>query len=139
MRGYDVMARPSWGYSDPMLKVANWLSAFEYSPLDIKGCSGRTVEEVTDKIDGIMKSFGENSRAIIWFEWENRSSSGGHAIVSAYFENGKVGFGDPQFKSRAAVKHLNSAKLESVVLLRIDNLKFTNIVKRCCMNRGEQL
>ena len=97
------------------------------------GC--KTVEEVIESINRMMKFFGDGSRSIIRFEWENRPSGSGHVIVSACFKNGIVSFGDTQNKSRAAAEHLKSAKLESVVLSRIDNLAFTDIVKRCCMNR----
>ena len=135
MRGYDVIARPSWGFSDPMLKAENWLASFDYSFSEFKKCNGQTVEEVIESITKIMRSFGDGSRAIIRFEWENRKSGSGHVIVSACFENGIVNLGDPQEKSRAAAKHLKSAKLDSIILLKIDNLRFTDVVKRCCMNR----
>jgi len=137
MRGYDVVARPSWGFDDPMLKSSSWLSSFEYSPSDMKKCNGQTSEEMISNIKEIMKSFGEGSRSVIMFQWENRTSGSGHAIVSVCFKDGVVSFGDPQNKSRAAAKHLKSANLKSVVLLRIDNLNFTDMVKRCCMNRGD--
>ncbi|MBR6013352.1 MAG: hypothetical protein IK062_06180 [Selenomonadaceae bacterium] len=86
----------------------------------------------------IMKSFGEGSRSVVQFEWKASSSNGGHVIVSAYFENGIVNFGDPQDGSRAAIAKLKDAKLDKVYIMRVDNLKFTNVVKRCCMNRGEE-
>ena len=31
------------------------------------------------------------------------------------------------------------SKLDEIYILRVDNLNFTEVVKRCCVNRGEDL
>lgn len=54
-------------------------------------------------------------------------------------KNGVVTFDDPQTGEISASYKLRQANLNEVYLLRIDNLKFTNAVKRCAMNRGEKL
>ena len=34
-----------------------------------------------------------------------------------------------------AIRCLNKAKLDSVKIMRVDKLNFTDLVKRCCVNR----
>ena len=137
MRGYDVMARPSWGAEDPLRIAREWLSAFEYSPDDIRKANGKTSDEIIKSVEEIMRSFGEGSRAVIWFQWHDKRMGDGHAIVAECKKGGVVNFGDPQNKSGSAKKILRLAMLDSVGILRVDNLNFTDIVKRCCMNRSD--
>lgn len=139
MRGYDVIARPSWGFSDPMRIAEQWLRAFDYSNTDFRKCRGESIEEIINSTNKIMQSFGEGSRAVIIFEWNNKCLGEGHVIVSACFVNGVIKFGDPQDGSQTAIHKLRFANISRVYILRIDNLNFTDIVKRCCMNRGELL
>ena len=84
-----------------------------------------------------MKEWGKGSRAFVWFQWENffGFDEFGHTIVIQLNENGIVNFGDPQTKKIGAVRCLSAVKLDSVVIMRVDNLSFTDLVKRCCMNR----
>ena len=91
MRGYDVMARPSWGANDPLRTAGEWLKAFNYSETDIKRANGKTVSEMIKSVEDIMKSFGEGSRALIFFQWDSAktNSSEGHVIMSEY-RNGFV-------------------------------------------------
>ena len=137
MRGYDVMARPSWGANDPLRTAGEWLKAFDYSETDIKRATGKTVAEMIKSVEDIMKSFGEGARAVIGFSWSNTQNGAGHVIMAEHRERGVINFGDPQKKSRSAIKELESAKLGSIWVLRVDKLDFTNIIKRCCMNRGD--
>ena len=134
MRGYDVMARPSWGAEDPLRIAREWLSAFEYSPDDIRKANGKTVDEIIKSVEEIMRSFGEGSRAVIWFQWRNVRSGGGH-VINARFANDEVIFLNPQNSLKNAKEFFKLANLESIGILRVDNLKFTDVVKRCCMNR----
>lgn len=85
-----------------------------------------------------MQSFGNGSRAVVVFKWSKifNGSTDGHAIIVQCREKDIVNFGDPQMGKRAAKSLLKFADMgEAVILLRIDNLKFTDTVKRCCMNR----
>lgn len=141
MRGYDVVARPSWGAGDHLRHAGAWIEAFEYSYNDFKNCAGKTGEEVIKSVEEIMRSFGEDSRALIVFKWDKNKildSTEGHALVAQCLESGKVNVGDPQTGERAAAWKLKLADLKGgVILLRTDDLKFTDTVKRCCKNRGE--
>ena len=139
MRGYDVIARPSWGAADPLHSPNGWISAFDYPRNGFKVCSGKTSEDVIKSIKEIMSSFGEGARAIIIFKWDKNklpAATAGHAVVAQCLGKGKINIGDPQTGERAAAKKLYFADLESkVMLLRVDNLSFTDVVKRCCKNR----
>ena len=136
MRGYDVVARPSWGANDPL--HYSWLKAFDFSYGDFKVCVGKTGEDVIKSVEEIMRSFGEGSRAIIIFKWnaDKIMEGKGHVIVAQCREHGAVNFGDPQSGERFARNKLKSADFaEKVILLRTDNLEFTDAVKRCCKNK----
>ncbi|MBR6013353.1 MAG: hypothetical protein IK062_06185 [Selenomonadaceae bacterium] len=45
MRSYDVMARPSWGFDDTMLKVSNWLLHLNIRFLTSKNVVGRLLKK----------------------------------------------------------------------------------------------
>ena len=64
MRGYDVIARPSWGDEDTLRSSGQWLSAFDYNRGSFKLCTGKTGDEVIKSATEIMRSFGEGARAI---------------------------------------------------------------------------
>lgn len=86
-----------------------------------------------------MSSFGESSRAIVVFHWDKEKTGrkDGHVIVTQC-RDGAVKFGDPQTRNRAAANLLKEADLaKKIIVLRVDNLEFTDVVKRCCKNRGE--
>ena len=46
MRGFDVVARPSYGADDTLRNAGKWLGAFDYSPSDFVKITGKTGEEV---------------------------------------------------------------------------------------------
>ena len=137
MRGYDVVARLGWGNDDDMRRVESLLKVFADEGKEIYRCKGAKVADVEKFITEKMTDWGTNSRAFVWFEFKSAVDMGelNHAIVARLNENGVVNFGDPQIGSKAALKELNQAKLGSVKIMRVDNLKFTDVVKRCCVNR----
>ena len=139
MRGYDVIARPSWGADDPLQKVGDWLEIFEESSREIYNCVGKTSTEIEKFITARMNKWGEGSRAFVWFKWEGATERDdfGHVIVTHIKGNGFVQYGDPQRSKISATKYLNEAKPGTVLIMRADTLKFTDKVKRCCMNRGQ--
>ena len=138
MRGYDVIARPSWGDEDTLRSSGQWLSAFDYNRDAFKLCTGKTGDEVIKSATEIMRPFGEGARAVIIFKWAKflAGSSDGHAIVAQCQKRGVVNFGDPQWSERFAAHKLKAADVEAgIAILRVDNLKFTDVVKRCCQNK----
>ena len=139
MQGYDVIARPSWGAGDPLQKVGNWLEVFEENSREIYNCVGKTVKELEEFITARMTEWGKGSRAFVWFKWEGATKSDdfGHVIVTRLNENGFVQYGDPQKRKIAVIKYLSAIQFDSVVIMRADTLKFTDEIKRCCVNRGQ--
>ena len=139
MRGFDVMARPSWGANDTLRTAGEWLKAFKYSETDIKRASGKTVAEMIKSVEEIMKSFDEGSRAVIFFQWDKTKTNfeDGHVIIAECRANGVVNFGDPQVGTRTAKNKLKLALSGTIGILRVNDLDFTDIIKRCCMNRSE--
>ena len=137
MRGYDVIARPSWGAEDSMQSVGALLSVFEDGDKGTFRCVGSTVYEIKKFIVDKMTEWGKGSRAFVWFDWDNffENCTLAHVIVTRLNENRFVNFGDPQTRKISAVECLNGVKLDSVKILRVDNLKFTELVKRYCMNK----
>ncbi len=136
MRGYDVVARLSWGNGDDMRRVDSLLKVFADEGKEIYRCKGATVADVEKFITEKMTCWGTNSRAFVWFEWDKTKTflDDGHVIVAQLNENGFVNFGDPQMRKIGAVRCLGAAKFDSVKIMRVDNLKFTDLVKRCCVN-----
>ena len=119
MRGYDVIARPSWGAEDTLRNSGEWLRAFDYSYADFKECYGKTGEEVMKSAEEIMRGFGEGARAIVVFKWDKIN---GHTILAQCREKGIVNFGDPQSGERAVAYKLKLADIaEKIILLRVDN------------------
>lgn len=60
--------------------------------------------------------------AVIWFQWRDKRMGYGQAIVAKCKKSGVVNFGDPQNKSGIAKKILELATLDSVGILRVNNL-----------------
>lgn len=120
-----------------MLTVREWLKVFSDEGKEIYRCQGTTTAEIEKFITDKMKDWGKGSRAFIWFEFKSSVNMGeiNHVIVAQLNETGFVNFGDPQTKSTAALKGLGKAKLDTVKIMRVDHLKFTDLVKRCCINR----
>lgn len=137
MRGYEVVARPSWSVYDPMLQNKEWLSVFNYSPNEIKKCSGTNSKEVIASAKKIICSFGDEARFVVWFNWANYDSVGTH-VIAAVCDEGSAVFLDPQTGLSNVERFLNFAAIDSVKILRIDNLSVNDKVKRCAMNIEEQ-
>ena len=135
MRGYDVIARPAWRAGDLFQKVGEWLSVFEGLNREIYRCKGSTPAEIEQFITDKMNAWGKGSRAFVWFEWEAPIYHGGHVIVVQLNENGFVQYGDPQTGKIGVVRYFNEIKLDSVMIMRVDNLKFTNKIKWYYTNR----
>ena len=75
----------------------------------------------------IIRGFGEGARAIISFDWKDGTV--GHVLVARCREGGIINIADPQRKLRSAAQMLKEAKAGTVLILRVDNLEFTDIIK----------
>ncbi len=138
MLGYDVIARPSYGITDEMRKVENLLNVFEKTNPILKLSKEELEGDIVESVENIVKSFGKGSRAFIWFKWDKNTShkNGSHIIGAQCQEKNVVQISDGQTKLIAARQQLKEAVAESICIMRVDNLKFTDLVKRFCMNRS---
>lgn len=133
MRGYDVVARPSWG-GDPLQRVGNWLAVFE-GDKEIYNCKGNMPAEIENFITNKMKEWGKGSRAFLWFDWAEPILGKGHVIVTHLNENNFVQYGDPQTGKIGVVRYLKEIKPDSAVIMRVDNLEFNDKLKWYCADR----
>ena len=136
MRGYDVMARPSWGKDDPMRTLEGLLSVFGKTNIEIR-TRDKSIDDVVKSVESVIRSFGDGARAFVLFNWDKNKSglNGGHVVVAQCVNNNIINLADPQRKTRAALKLLERSIFDSIKILRVDTLKFTEEVKRCCENR----
>ena len=134
MRGYDVVARPSWGAGDDLQKVGNWLEVFT-GDKETYNCKGKTPKDLEEFIAEKMKMWGKGSRAFLWFQWKEPILGKGHVVVIRLNENGFVQYGDPQTGKIGVVRYLQEIKLDSAVIMRVDNLEFTDKIKWYCADR----
>lgn len=135
LRGYDVTSRPSYGANDELRNLEKLLEVFERKNPILKLSKEELAGDIQAETKNIIKTFGKGARAFVWFKWKDKPEVG-HVIVAECKEGGVVNVGDPQSKERAAIYKLNSAIAESICVMRVDDLEFTDLIKRFCMNRG---
>lgn len=125
-RGYDVIALPSAARPDRMmsdLSPTGWPKMFKNPKLEpVKGVSK---QEVRGKIEGKMDSFGDGSRAIVGIGYEGTKD--GHVFI-AENAGGRIRFLDPQTGKRDCSGIFQLADLDNTVLLRVDDLEFSDLV-----------
>lgn len=135
-----VLASPVYFYSDnAQIKTVLDRTLTRWTELKDKKCfyiltAGEDDRSIMKRSVECFRGFaGANSRAFVWFE--HTENAFGHVIVAHLNEHGFVNFGDPQSGEIGAIRCLSEAKLDSVKIMRVDELKFTDLVKRCCANR----
>lgn len=136
-RGYDVEAMPRILDGTDRLpkmhdKVNGWTAVYKNPELIF--CGGDTQQEMIANVNKNIQSFGENSRAIVRVAWKER---GAHVFIAETI-NGKTKFIDPQTNKTDVEINFSRAKPDSVYIMRVDNLEFTDKIKECCKDRGEK-
>ncbi len=129
-RGYDVTAKSKWKKRDP-LSFANsrgWPSV--YKDYDLMRLNKETPEEVKQQIESCLEKWGDGSRAIVGVIW-NREGYGGHVFIAEQIR-GKTMFVDPQTNNMDVSGYFSHCKPEHTMLMRVDNLEFTDKIKMCC-------
>lgn len=135
MRGFDVESMPYWGKLDNMDKPKNWLSVFDYKVSDIIHIPGNS-DAARHMVADIMKKFGPGSRAIVRVGWNEKS---GHVFIAEQSESGITRFLDPQSGETAVgPKHFDLSVAGGTFIIRVDNLPFTDKVKKCCRNKPQR-
>lgn len=135
-RGYDVEALPSTILtgSDPLISgnlKTGWPSIYQ-NPNFIS-CASTTSEKTIEKICEQMRIFGNGARALVSIKWKGTKDMG-HIFIAEQ-RGYKTIFIDPQSNNINTEQHFQKAENRKTLLLRIDNIKFTNKIKKCCKNR----
>ena len=129
-RGYDVIAKPiSLNKCDSLPYTSSsegWPAAYENYKLEY--CSADTAEHAKQKVEALMKSYGDKSRAIVKVDWLCRNK--GHLFI-AENRKGVIYFVDPQMGCLDASWYFDFIDPMSVVLLRTDILAFTKLSEKC--------
>ena len=125
MRGYDVVARPTYDLNNDSFAEEHWSVAFENPQVE----RGFTDSGKTDIIKR-MKEWGDGARAEVYVDWADDDLA--HVFV-AENRNGAIHFLDPQNGELDAECYFEHAKKGFTELLRIDNLEpDKEFIKLCC-------
>lgn len=120
-RGYDVTALPCTEEDD-------YLSYHPYDAwenADVQVAEGNGLED----IQNAMNTWGDGSRAQVCLQWEN--GEGGHTFFAEQKE-GATRFVDPQTGDTDCAWYFDEAKQGTVTFCRIDNLKPSSNILKCC-------
>ena len=133
-RGYDVTAQPTYkgdtlnevAYYDSKNGIARgrWMGAFKGAKPEKVGA--KTESGVMKNIDNKMSGYGDGSRGVVQIFYKG---GGGH-VFNVERQNGKTVYVEAQTgKIKNFQKTLGSVRTDSVVLVRTDNLKFSDRAK----------
>lgn len=132
-RGYDVIAKPILLSScDPlpyMLSSEGWPAVYKDHKLEC--CEADTSEQARQKVEALMKKYGNSSRAIVKVNW--RMTRKGHLFM-AENRNDVIYFVDPQTGELDVAWYFDYANPHSVVVMRTDKTDFTNLAVHCMTN-----
>lgn len=132
-RGYDVEALPRiFDGTDrlPYMYDKNgWLAVMEGAKL-VDMPSRNTIQKMADQ----MAQWGDGARAVVRVAWKGGRS--GHVFIAEQV-NGQTHFVDPQPGRAIDVKTcMDYAIKGQTKLVRIDNLKPTDLIQKCVKKRG---
>lgn len=129
-RGYSVIAKPRiLSRTDPLPYMTNpfgWPAVYKNHKLE--SCAADTGELAKKKIEALMKSYGDKSRAIVKVDWFMQNK--GHLFI-AENQNEVIYFVDPQTGSLDVAWYFHYINPRSVVLMRTDQADFTDLVNLC--------
>ena len=138
-RGIDVEALPNYGTDtfsvmmlrDGSLNPNGWTSAYK-NPKPVY-CDSKDGPGTGEKAIRQMEEWGDGARAIVRVQWQGGRS--GHVFIAENV-NGKIRFIDPQTNDMNVLRYFQCAKKNQTYIIRVDNLKFSDNVKKCCKKRG---
>ncbi len=138
-RGIDVVAKPTLEVDifqkgidkDGNLIPTGWSSAYKNPKLTY--CGTLTGENSGENVIRQMEQWGDGSRAIVRIEWNYENY--GHLFFAENI-NGKIYFVDPQLNKNDVLYYFNNADSSKTFLMRVDNLKFSDIVTETCKPRN---
>lgn len=135
-RGYDVEALPAITNGVDRMpymfdKKEGWTSVYDgIKPIN---CTSNRTAGVKKKVEETMLSFGDGARAIVRVQWQQKYGGGGHVFIAEQVD-GKTIFIDPQNNKQDVSGYFQLAKTKETYVLRIDDLEFTDNIKKCCKN-----
>ena len=125
MRGYDVVARPTFDTDTDSIAQDFWDKVFVGAILE-EGFAGSGKTEIIKH----MKLFGDGARGEIYVAWADNDLA--HVFV-AENRNGEIRFLDPQTGELDVEYYFDNVKDGLTKLLRMDNLEPNGkIIKWCC-------
>ncbi len=131
-RGLDVEAlpTPSAKTTDNLAASLGWTQPYNNGQLI--DCSSTSGQNSRDKIIQAMSQMPNGSRCAVQVLWNKRS---GHVFIAEKHKN-KVSFIDPQVCKTSeqldASGYFDLASGEFCYIMRLDKLKFNDIIKECC-------
>ena len=129
-RGYNAIAKPRILTGADSLPYMNsekgWPAV--YQDYRLESCAASTPEQAKGKVETLMKSYGDGSRAIVKVNWRLRYK--GHVFIAENQEQ-TICFLDPQTGSIDVSWYFRYADPASVVVMRIDQLHFTELIGQC--------
>ena len=127
MRGYDVIARPTFDTNIDSFAEEHWSTAFENAVVE-GGFVGSGKTEIVSR----MKMFGNGARAEVYVAWESGSA---HVFV-AENRNGEIHFLDPQTGELDVEYYFEHVRNGLTKLARIDNIEPNeSLIKLCCKEK----
>lgn len=124
MRGYDVVARPTFDINTDGFAQDYWDKAFVGAIWE-----GNLANSGKEQVINLMKGWGNGARGEIFIEWE----TGGAHVFVAENRNGEIHFLDPQTGELDVEYYFGIVKDGLTKLLRIDNLELNEkYIKWCC-------
>lgn len=129
-RGFDVTAKPRGGKGDrlPYMTDQNgWPHVYENA--DLVPCFSNSGANTRGKVEKLMEQWGDGARAIVRVQWKGGNS--GHVFIAERV-NGTTRFVDPQSNDGDCSRYFAAAKKNQTYCMRIDDRRFTDLIKRCC-------
>lgn len=130
-RGYDVIAKPRLAEREDFLLYmeSQWGWPAVYENYKLEYCGSRYGYLAKQNVINRMKGYGDGSRAIVRINWLLRDK--GHVFMAENHES-EIYFIDPQTGGIDVSWYFDYAEPFSVVLMRTDNLEFTDLIGFCC-------
>lgn len=132
-RGYDVTASERILDGTDTLPYTyhreGWANVYRDGLKSLEVLSGNRSNVVMQSIQQRMTKYGDGARAIVQVHWQ---SGGGHVFIAEQI-NGVTQFIDPQAGVRDCSFYFNAGMIrpKETRLLRIDDKKFTDLIKKC--------
>lgn len=130
-RGLDVTAKP-WMGNDVLSSDLGW--TIPYKNTVITDCSASSGIESMKKICKEMAKMPDGARCGVQVSFDNHN---GHVFIAEQ-KNGKAVFIDPQTNKKDASDIFSRITGQYVSIMRLDNRKFNDMVKKCCDTGGKK-